>query len=424
MKGLFVRRLQRSANVVSSRGIWLYPLVLILLGSQICAQAQIDPEHRRLIQLGYNQPLEGRGPIAAYGFYYYNKPSFYSTNLTLRLAVAPIYVDSELGFSKLLGANTDVAIGLAGGGFADSYSEVRQGVYRREESFTGHGGEVSASVYHRFRPDWLVPLWGILRAGVHQSYYEADRETSGLFRMPDDRTSAIVRTGLRWGGREPTLTTPLAMELSVWYEGQFRTDSAAYGFMGDRQSESDSHLFWGRALLKYTFDPSYQEIEFSLTTGASIDPDRFSAYRLGGLLPFASEFPLNIPGYYFHELSARQFALLNGQYSFPLEATKRWNFTLFAASGAAQYLAGLEQPGRWHSGAGGGITYYSPAAAWFVTLIYAHGFDAIRTQGRGANQIGLLFQYDFGARKQAHPRRFQPGVSPYRSRGGERLIFD
>src|SRR4051812_23776646 len=92
-------------------------------------RAQIDPSKRELIQLGYNLPLEGNGPISAYAFYYLNLPHFYRTNLTMRLAVAPVYLDSELGISKVLGENTDLGIGLAGGGFADSYSEVRQGKY-------------------------------------------------------------------------------------------------------------------------------------------------------------------------------------------------------------------------------------------------------------------------------------------------------
>src|SRR6476659_8410515 len=84
------------------------------------ARAQIDPSKRELIQLGYNLPLQGNGPLNAYAFYYLNVPHFVRTNLTLRLAVAPVYLDSELGFSKILGEHTDLGVGIAGGGFADS----------------------------------------------------------------------------------------------------------------------------------------------------------------------------------------------------------------------------------------------------------------------------------------------------------------
>ena len=127
-------------------GCWL--ALLLPLG----AAAQIDPVKRDLIQLGYNQPMEGQSPIAAYAFYYHNQPDFLRTNVTLRLAVAPVYLDSEIGFIHGLGQQTDFAIGLAGGGFADGYNEIDLGKYRKNESFDGHGGEVSASIYHRFNP--------------------------------------------------------------------------------------------------------------------------------------------------------------------------------------------------------------------------------------------------------------------------------
>ncbi|MEO7675267.1 MAG: hypothetical protein ABIV39_00705, partial [Verrucomicrobiota bacterium] len=133
---------------------------LLLLVTCSGAFGQIDPEKRQLIQLGYNQPIEGRGPISGYAFYYRNDPDFFRTNITLRLAIAPIYVDSEIGFSHLLGEQTDFAVGVAGGGFADSYSEVRQGRLKERESFTGHGGEISSSIYHRFNPESMIPLSG------------------------------------------------------------------------------------------------------------------------------------------------------------------------------------------------------------------------------------------------------------------------
>src|SRR5262245_11131116 len=68
-------------------------LIAMVLGGIPGVQGQIDPTHRELVQLGYNQPLEGRGPIAAYAFYYQNHPDYLQhSNLTLRLAVAPVYL--------------------------------------------------------------------------------------------------------------------------------------------------------------------------------------------------------------------------------------------------------------------------------------------------------------------------------------------
>ncbi len=304
------------------RWFWLL-LVPVGLGAAT-ARAQNNPGKRELFQLGYNQPLEGHGPIAGYAFYYYNQPSFLQTNLTLRLAIAPVYADSELGFSHLLGENTDFGLGVAGGGFADSYYEIRQGKYLQAESFDGDGAQVSGNIYHLFNPTQQIPLNGILRGEAAYTTYESDEETAPNFTLPPDRTTLKLRTGLRWGGKEPLLAPDLGMELSAWYEGQYRVNHGRYGFNGDREVEAASQLLWGRALLAYTLPKSKDNFMVSITAGTSAEVDRFSAYRIGGVLPLASEFPLSLPGYYYQELSARRFVLGNGTFYMPLDAQKRW----------------------------------------------------------------------------------------------------
>jgi len=353
-------------------------LVAAALGGISVSQAQIDPTKRELIQLGYNLPLQGSGPLSAYAFYYLNIPQFVHTNLTLRLAVAPVYLDSELGIGQALGPQTDLGIGIAGGGFADTYSEVRRGEYLQNESFTGHGGGGSASIYHLFNPGKLIPLNGVLRLESHSIVYQRDSRTAPNFVLPSDRTTFNFRTGLRWGGREPLMLSPFAMEISGWYEAQLRTKPGDYGFSGDRRVNQISHLFWGRALLAYTFENWKHNVSASLTLGTSVDADRFSAYRLGGLLPLAAEFPLSLPGYYFQEISARQFALLGLNYSFPLDRNDRFALNALATTAGVNYISGVEQPGHWHSGVGGGIRYRSPSDSWQVVIGYAYGVDAIR----------------------------------------------
>ena len=397
-------------------------MVLFFLGAWAVAQAQIDPEKRRLFQFGYNQPLQGRGPLSGYAFYYYNEPGFMQTNLTLRLAIAPVYVDSELGIRHALGPNTDLAIGLAGGGFADSYSEIRHGKYLREESFTGHGGEGGLSLYHRLNPDQQIPLTAIVRGFVHYNLYEADDTTAPGFQLPVDHGTLHVRTGLRWGGREPLMLPTLAMELSAWYEGQYRFAAETYGFNGDRELKDHSHLFWGRALLAYTLPELKHNFSVSLTAGTSIDADRFSAYRLGGALPLVSEFPLTLPGYYFQELSADRFVLLSAQYALPLDRSKQWGLTLSAATAAIDYLSGLEQPGRWNSGVGAGVVFRSESQAWHVMLGYAYGVDAIRSNGRGAHSIGILIQYDLQADRRGKRPFWDPWLNPNKWRGFDWLF--
>ncbi len=75
--------------------------IALVLGDVSSALAQIDPYPRSLLQLGYDQSLSGQGPQSLYAYYHYNNPEFLRTNVTLRLAVAPVYFDGEIGFRQL-----------------------------------------------------------------------------------------------------------------------------------------------------------------------------------------------------------------------------------------------------------------------------------------------------------------------------------
>jgi hypothetical protein len=383
---------------------------------------QIDPVPRQLIQLGYNAAFQGHAPISAYAFYYQNEPNFLRTNLTLRLAVAPTYIDSELGISRVLDQQTDVGIGVAGGGFADSYDEIRGGTFIPKESFVGHGAETSFSLYHCFNPAALIPLNGMLRGIAHYSAYERDDSTAKDFQLPNNHGSFSVRSGLRWGGKEPILFPALAMELSIWYEGTFRSDAGRYGYttnsnpQGDRELNSQSHLFWGQALLAYTMTNSGQSFYVNLTAGTSVEADRFSAYRLGALLPLVAEFPLTLPGYYYQELSAKQFVMLGGNYTIPLDPKRNWNANIMATTAGVDYLDGQQQPGVWHSGVGAGILYQRPSLK--IMVGYAYGIDAIRNGRRGADSIGFLMQIDLERAK----RLISNPESPSRWRGFQHIF--
>ena len=265
----------------------------------------------------------------------------------------------------------------------------------------------------------MVP--GVLRCLVHYSNYSRDDDTASGFVLPQDRTALSLRAGLRFGGREPLIFPSLALELSVWYEAMIRNEYGAYGFAGDRAVEANSHLFWGRALLIYTFPEMGHNLSLNLTLGTTVNADRFSAYRLGSALPLASEFPLNLPGYYFQEISASQFMLISGQYLLPLDTRRRWNLTAFAATSVVDYLPGLEQPDSWLSGVGGGLVYTAPSGVWQASVGYAYGIDALRSHGHGANSIGFLLQFDLEAQLKRGPL-LDPSSILDRLRGLERLF--
>jgi hypothetical protein len=370
--------------------------------------AQLDPAPRSLVQLGYTLPLHEHGPLAAYAFYYQNAPGFPATNMTLRLAVAPVFVDAELGFHNALGPYTDLGLGIAGGGFADSHDEIRGGDYIRTESFTGHSAEFSTSLYHRFNPHDEVPLFLVLRAGIHGSFYEHDDSTADDFAVPDPRPTLFWRTGLRWGGREPYLSPKLAGELSVWYQGEWRFQDESFGFDNDRSIETLSHLLWTRGLLVYTFEPSRVQFQTSLNLGTSVRPDRFNAHGLGGTLELVSEFPLRLPGYHRNEISAEHFALLDAGFMVPIEPSRRLVAGIFGSVAAVDYLDGFEQPGNLHSGVGSALMYTSPSLAWQLGFAYTYGIDAIREDGRGAHSFSFLLQYDLDAGRRSGEEPWRP----------------
>src|SRR4030095_15404476 len=265
------------------------------------SHATLDPEPRQLLHLGVNQSLHNDGPQAHYLFYYWNKPDFPATNQVLRLVFAPTYLDGDYGLKGILGENTDLGLGVFGGGFAHSYDEVRRGNYFRDESFDGHGGGANVTLYHLFNPAGKVPLHGLVRASVAYRTFDGTDDTANNFVVPENQPFFTLRTGFRFGGAEPVLPPQLGMEISAWYELEHRTDDGRYGFSGDRQLESTAHRFFGRALLHYTAPKSEHYMVLGLMGGAVLHADRFSAFRVGGALPFTSEFPLYLPGYFYGE---------------------------------------------------------------------------------------------------------------------------
>jgi hypothetical protein len=372
------------------------------------ARAQIDPEPRSFLNLGFSQSLRDYGPSAAYAFWYWNQPHVPWTNTTLRLAIAPVFVDGELAFKELLGENTDLGVGFFGGGFFNSYKEVRQGNYYPDESFNGNGGGGAVSIYHIFNPGATVPLNGILRGSVNYHAFSDTHDTANNFQLPNSQPFVTLRTGLRWGGIEPILFPRLAMEVSGWYELEYRPWPGAYGFNGDRDLNTTSQRFLGRALLSYTMPRSEHYIILGLVGGAVIDADRFSAYRVGGALRFTSEFPLYLPGYYYQELSAKSFGLLYGMYSIPLGEEKKWNVMAGGATSVMDYVDGLEQPGNWNSSVIGGLGYTAKNRRWRALSTFGYGIDAIRSGGRGGYSVALMFYYNFGRQTSfASDRAFQ-----------------
>jgi len=369
-----------------------------MLGSASVARAQVDPYPRSLLELGYDQTLSGQGPQSLYAYYYYNDPAFLRTNMALRLAVAPVYLYSELGFRQVL-PRTDVGIGISGGAFGENYYEINQGDYVKSQSFNGSGGGASLNLYHRLNPGQLIPLNVIAQAGGAYVAFSDTSKTDDQFQLPADGMNTFARAGLRFAGKEPMLYADLAMEVSIWFEHQRRFNDGPYGYAGDRDVVPATDLYWLYAGLNYAWTNTGNQFTFAVTAGGSRDADRFSAYRLGGVLPLAAEYPLTLPGYYYQEISARGVVHLSASYVAPLSTDHRWQLRVEAASAYVDYLPGFEQPNHWNTGVGPSVSFTSRSEVWRVILRYGYGINALRDGQEGAHSIGVLYQYNFERRK-------------------------
>ncbi len=142
----------------------------------------------------------------------------------------------------------------------------------------------------------LIPLNVVARGGFRYSTYVRDSDTSDDFELPDGRPMTLVRAGLHRAGKEPVLYPDLGLELSVWFERQWRLNDGAYGFNRERVMNEQSALYWAYAGLDYSWTNVGHKISFAVTAGGSDDTDRFSAWRLGGVLPLIAVPALSVVG--------------------------------------------------------------------------------------------------------------------------------
>jgi len=64
-------------------------------------------------------------------------------------------------------------------------------------------------------------------------------------------------------------------------------------------------------------------------------------------------------------------------------------------------LPGDAQRSSWQTGVGAGLSFAPQKKNFEIILRYGYGFNAIRDGKEGAQSVGLLFQYNFEARKKS-----------------------
>jgi hypothetical protein len=370
-------------------------VVLVPLLAAAPARAQPDPEPRAYLEVGTEVPLKGNAPLNGYAFFLWNRPNFPETDQYLRVVVAPTYLLSELVQDDWPFGRHAVSIGLNGGGIRYGHWEYRDGSYKGEESFWGDGGELPLSYYASTKLFDKLPLQGQIRVTPSYLVYQQSLDTANRFELPPDTGLFTGRVGLRLGGVPPELLPKLALEASAWYEASYRTNTGTFGFPERPEPlESLTQRAWGR--LAGVFTPAEgHTIDVLFTAGLSKDVDLLSSYRLGSALPFRSEFPLILRGYFVEEVFAKRFWLVNASYRFPAwPGSKDVRLRIAADIAGVDYVAGHELPRDHLRGVGADMSItFTPR----VTLVagYGYGIDAPRNGGFGGHMLYSLIEVKF-----------------------------
>lgn len=358
------------------------------------AKAQIDDAKRLMLEGGYEDAVGNPGPGAPYVFLYLNRPGAAGPGSALRLAVAPVYADAELGLPGVFGSRTDVGLGFSGGGYAFGHSQINRGDEKPGEAFIGHGGGPSVSLYPRLGDIGPAPLNGVFRLSYVYTDYQRTARTDAGFEPPPDEWTGAARAGLRLGGVEPGMDRGRAAEVSVWGETRLRDRPASYGYAGDRYVRRNVNLYWARILASLP-GPRGTRVSGGLNAGGGGGLGRLSAYRLGGMQTQTSEFPLILPGYFGQEISASRFIHAWAHTGLPITASKRFFADLTAAFASAAPMYGTDPGGINHLGLSAGISFQPADGPLHAALAYGYAPTALRGTRRGAQSLAFNFEYDF-----------------------------
>jgi hypothetical protein len=371
-------------------GLVLFPVLAPAL-----AFAQADPEPRAYLEVGTEAPLKGNAPINGYAFFLWNRPHYPNPDQYLRVVVAPTYLLTELVQDHWPFGRHAVSVGLNGGGIRYGHFEYRNGNYKDEESFWGHGAELPLSYYAGTKLFDKLPLQGQIRVTPSFIVYQNSFGTAERFELPPDTGLLTGRVGLRLGGVPPELLPKLALEASAWYEAVYRTNPGTFGLPERQETLEDlTQRAWGR--LAGVFNPTEgQTLSVLVTAGMTRSTDLLSSFRLGSALPFRSEFPLILHGYFVEEVFAKRFWLLNASYRFPAwPGSRHVHLRVSFDMAGVEYVDGHRLPRENLKGVGADL---SIAITPRVTVVggYGYGIDAPRNGDFGGHEAHALIEYKF-----------------------------
>jgi len=371
-------------------------LLIGVLGLSGPVTAQPDPEGRRYLEMGVEGAIKGNGPAAPYAFLLWTRPNYPSEDYYSRLVIAPTYLEGELVRDRVLGwTGHAFGFGVSGGLFPYAFDDFRDGTYLAGRSFTGSGGGFYLAYYPHLELWDTLPLQGQLRLGATYVGYDKGGSTDSGFQLPQATPLYHARLGVRLGGKPPELLPKVAFGLSAWYEARYRVHADPYGLPGAQDTlEHWTDRAWVRFDLVATVAETHT-LSLTATAGTTTQTDKLSTFRMGAALPFRSEFPLNLHGYYSDEVFARRFWLVNAAYRLPiLPGSDRVQLQFSADVAGVEYFPGRELPRSTLRGLGVDLTTRLTPRLTLV-LGFGYGLDAPRRGGFGGEELGGELEYKF-----------------------------
>ena len=365
-------------------------------GPASLAGAQPDPEGRLNLELGLEAAAKGNAPVSPYAFLLWTRPQYPAEHFYSRLVLAPTYLEGELVRDQVFGwTGHAVGFGLSGGLFPYGFDDFQEGRYLPRHSFTGSGGGFHLAYYPHVELADSLPLQGQLRLGATFVGYDKGADTASGFQLPQETPLYFGRVGVRLGGRPPELLPTVALGLSLWYEARYRQHADPYGLPGARDSlEHWTDRAWGRLDLIATVAETHT-LSLTATAGTTTRTDKLSTFRMGAALPFRTEFPLSLHGYFSDEIFADSFALVNAAYRVPLlPRSDRLQIQLSADVAQVDYRRGRELPRSTLRGLGVDLTARLTSRL-SVVLGFGYGLDAPRRGGFGGEQLGGELEWKF-----------------------------
>ena len=357
------------------------------------AAAEIDPFPRANLEVGVAAPMRGNGPLGGYGLFLWNQPHFKDEDLYLLTILSP-YLYGEVIRDKWPAEGHAVGISIGGGFFINDFDQVINGSYKRNESFSGHGTHAALSYYLRPHPiGGVMPVDGVLRFTSRYAFYQRSSDTDPSYLLPQDTFIHSARVGVRVGGVPPELVPEEAFEFSLWHEASYREKTGLHGLptrgLGTEHLTQQS---WGRlgGILPVW---NKHSATVMMSAGISGNTDELSCYRLGSGVPFQDEFSYVLHGYYFREIFARSFFLLNTAYRFPIVPDQdRVQLQVHYDYALVSYLPGHELPRRNLNDLGADLIF-KLIDKTTLNVGYGYGFDAPRHGHFGGHQLNVLFEW-------------------------------